>query len=126
MNQLILQIVAAVFTLFALSRVYFRFQERKLSSFSFIFWAFIWLVGVSVILFPAISTKAASLLGIGRGADAVLYASIAVIFYLIFRIYVKIEDTQKQITEIIQKVALENYYKEKKTSLNKNSTSRKK
>ncbi len=109
----ILQAVAAIFALFALSRVYLRFAERKLSSLSFVFWVAIWVGGVIFILFPDITTRFAKLVGIGRGVDVVIYASIAILFYLIFRIYIKIEDTQKQITEVARKMALhENGQKE--------------
>ncbi len=106
MDKLILQLIAAAFVIFAISRVYLRYKERKLSSFSFIFWTFVWLAGISSIIYPDMTTKFASLIGVGRGVDAVLYASIVVIFYLIFRIYIKIEDTQREITEVVRKIAL--------------------
>ncbi len=114
MYQILLQILAAIFTLFALSRAYLRFKERKLSSFAFIFWFIVWIAGVLAILFPETTTQLSRLVGIGRGADAILYASIVVIFYMIFRIYIRIEDTQKQITEVSRKVALLNASRKKK------------
>lgn len=102
-----LQIVAAIFVLFAISRVYLRFKERKLSSFNFLFWNLVWIGGLSVVLFPNLSSQLAHIVGIGRGADAIIYASIVVIFYLLFRIYIKLEDTNKQITELARKVSLQ-------------------
>lgn len=115
MERLILQLIAAAFTIFALSRAYLRFQERKLSSFSFIFWMMIWIAGIGSIAFPDISTEFARLIGVGRGVDAILYASIVIIFYLIFRLYIKIEDTQRDITEVVRKITLKKI-KLKKTS----------
>ncbi len=106
MELLILQSVAAIFAIFAISRVYLRFKERKLSSLAFIFWIFVWLAGVIAVLDPDSTTKFAKLVGIGRGVDAILYASIVIIFYMIFRIYVKIEDTQRDITQLTRKIAL--------------------
>ncbi|MBI2126869.1 MAG: DUF2304 domain-containing protein, partial [Thaumarchaeota archaeon] len=50
-------ILAAIFTLFALSRAYLRFKERKLSSFAFIFWFIVWIAGVLAILFPETTTQ---------------------------------------------------------------------
>lgn len=104
--QLLIQIIAAFFSIFALSRAYLRFKERKLSSFAFLFWTFVWVAGVVAIFWPSLTTDIARFLGIGRGVDVVLYASIVVIFYLLFRIYIKIEDTEHQITELARKVAL--------------------
>lgn len=107
MEQFTLQSVAAIFVIFAISRVYLRFKERKISTLAFSFWIMIWIAGVWAILDPDSTTRFARLVGIGRGVDAILYASIVVIFYLIFRIYVKIEDTQRNITDLTRKIALD-------------------
>jgi small membrane protein len=106
MQVFIIQIIAALFVIFAISRAYLRFREKKLSSFSFIFWTIVWIAGIGAIIFPEISTSFARVLGVGRGVDAILYASIVILFYMIFRLYIKIEDTQRQITELVRKVAL--------------------
>lgn len=106
MELIILQSVAALFSIFAISRVYLRFKERKISSLAFIFWIGVWFAGVIAILDPEATTKFARLVGIGRGVDAILYASIIIIFYLIFRIYIKIEDTERNITELARKMSL--------------------
>ncbi|MBI2596235.1 DUF2304 family protein [Candidatus Daviesbacteria bacterium] len=115
--QIITQFIAIFFAIFALSRAYLRFKERKLSSFAFIFWIFVWITGTVAIFFPDLTTKIAKFVGIGRGVDIVLYASIIIIFYLLFRIYIKIEDTQRQITQVARKVALQKMMKKKKPRL---------
>ncbi len=117
--QIITQFFTIVFTVFALSRAYLRFKERKLSSFAFIFWIFVWITGTVAIFFPDLTTKIARFVGIGRGVDIVLYASIVIIFYLLFRIYIKIEDTQRQITQIARKIALRRVLKSKKRTAGK-------
>lgn len=105
-QQALTQAIAAIFTIFALSRAYLRFKEKKLSSFAFIFWMAVWISGVIMVFNPAITNTIAFYLGIGRGVDVIMYFSIAIIFYLIFRIYIKIEDTQKQITELVRLISL--------------------
>lgn len=110
-SQLLIQIFAFLFAMFALSRVYLRFKEKKLSSVAFLLWSLIWLTGTVIVIFPELTSKVANFFGIGRGADVILYASIIVLYYLIFRIYILIDDTQKQITQIAKKVALDKYYK---------------
>lgn len=117
--QIITQFFAIVFAIFALSRAYLRFKERKLSSFAFIFWFFIWITGTLAIFLPDLTTKLARFLGIGRGVDIILYASIIIIFYLLFRIYIKIEDTQRQITQIARKIAFKNLSKNRKKTTRK-------
>jgi small membrane protein len=108
-QQIIIQLVAAIFTLFALSRVYLRFRENKLSSFAFIFWMAVWIVGIMVIMFPDFSSEIAKLVGIGRGSDVIIYASIAILFYLIFRLFIKIEDISKEITKLSREIALKGH-----------------
>lgn len=118
MPSFYLQIIIVFFAFFALSRAYLRFKERKLSSPAFFFWFGLWIMGTFVVIVPDMSTRIANLFGIGRGADVIIYSSIAVLFYMLFRVYIKIEDTQKQITEIVRAIALKKY---KKTSSQKSS-----
>lgn len=114
--QPLIQVIAAIFTLFALSRAYLRFKEKKLSSFAFILWMFVWIAGVLAIFLPDVTSRVAKIFGIGRGVDVILYASIVVIFYLLFRIYIKIEDIGREITQLARKVALQETDKDSKTS----------
>lgn len=106
MEQTLTRIVIALFSLFALSRVYLRFKERKLSSFAFIFWISVWLAGITFLLFPSLTSDFAKIVGIGRGVDVLLYTAIVILFYLMFRIYIKIEDLEKQITKLSRIIAL--------------------
>ncbi|MBU1854341.1 MAG: DUF2304 domain-containing protein, partial [Nanoarchaeota archaeon] len=51
--------------------------------------------------------------GIGRPIDVVIYASIIVLFYLIFRMYVKIESMEQNITKVVREVTINNPKKKK-------------
>lgn len=102
----IIHIFALVFALFAISRVVLRARDKQISVNELFFWLAIWLGLVFVVFFPQIISKIALFLGIGRGIDVVVYASIAVLFYLIFRLYVKLEDNQKTITLLVRELAL--------------------
>ncbi len=66
------------------------------------------------VLAPEFTSYVAQFVGIGRGADVVIYLSIALLFYLIFRISIAIEETRREITELVRKIALENSRKGKK------------
>ncbi len=100
------QIFLAIFLLFAVSRVILRFRSSELSLFGFIFWSGIFGVATVVVLFPGLTSSIAAALGIGRGADVVVYISVALLFYLVFRLYIYIEDLRHDITKIIGKIAL--------------------
>ena len=98
-----IQVFAVLFTLFALWRVIAKFKRREIKVSEFLMWLVFWLgVGVAFIT-PESLTKLANLLGIGRGADLVLYVAVVVVFYLMFRIFVRIEKMEKDITKIVRK-----------------------
>lgn len=101
-----IQIVLVLFSVFALTRVFLRFREKVISLKTAFFWAFIWISALIGILLPKTTTQIASIFGVGRGVDVIVYISLALLFYLVFRIYVMIQDIRHEITSIIRKVAL--------------------
>lgn len=103
----VVQIILTIFLLFALSRVVLRFRGGQIKFTEFGFWSFLFSMAIVVILYPTETTKLANNLGIGRGVDLVVYASIVTLFYLVFRIYVMMEDIRHEITELVRKIALE-------------------
>lgn len=105
--MIILQIVAVVFGLFALSRVFLRLRDREISIKEFIFWAFIWLGVIIIALLPETTILFAEFAGIGRGVDLLLYISIILLFYLIFRLYVRFEHFDQEMTKLVREIALE-------------------
>ncbi|MBU1018874.1 MAG: DUF2304 family protein [Patescibacteria group bacterium] len=102
-----LQVVIAVFVLFALSRIYLRFKEGELSVSGFIFWLIVWLLIGVVGFWPGTTQNVADFLGIERGIDSVVYFSIVVIFYLIYKIFVRIEHLERDITKVVRDNALD-------------------
>ncbi len=59
-----------------------------------------------LILIPQTLGFISNLLGISRPVDVIIYLSIAVMFYLIFRLYVKIETAEQEITKIVREKAI--------------------
>ncbi|MBM3282896.1 DUF2304 family protein [Candidatus Gottesmanbacteria bacterium] len=109
------QIFLFSFLLFALTRVILRLKSGELSLFGFIFWSGIFGLAMVVVLFPGITSNVAKILGIGRGADVIVYISVSLLFYLVFRLYIFIEDIRHDITELIQKLALRDINENKKS-----------
>ena len=104
--MVMLQIFAGLFALFALTRVVLRAKEKKLTWGEIIFWGAIWAVFIIILLVPEISTRLADWLGIGRGVDLMLYIAITVVFYMVFRLYVKFEQLEQEVTTAVREVAL--------------------
>ncbi len=115
MSQLPIRLLLVLFLVFAFSRVVLRRQEGAISLGSFLFWAGVWLLAATGIIQPDFTTYIAKGIGIGRGADVVIYLSILIIFYLLFRTHIMIENLHHDITRIIRNLALKDAAK-KKTS----------
>lgn len=111
---MIIQIVLIIFLLFAVSRVILQLRQRHLNLPSFIFWGSVFITAIIGVLDPEITTEIAKLLGIGRGADVVVYFSLVTLFYLMFRLTIAIEELRYEITYIIRQISLRNVKKRHK------------
>jgi len=103
---MILESIGIIFAVFALSRVFLRYRDKSISLYELLFWSVVWVGLVVVAIFPSIFTRLSLVLGIGRGVDIILYIGMILLFYLTFRLYVKIENHQKDITKIVRDLAL--------------------
>jgi len=102
----LLQVLAILFAIFAITITYLRMREGKLSLGQFLFWLVLWLGIVALAMNPDLANFLSEALGIQRPIDAVIYGSVVLLFYLIFRLYVKISDVESDVTEIVTRVAL--------------------
>ena len=109
-----IQILLFVFIIFAVSRVILRFKDGEVHLGALLFWLFVWTGAVFVVLSPAKTTKFAKLLGIGRGADIIIYLSLALLFYLVFRINVLVENLETRISQLIREITLKDVKTKKK------------
>jgi len=101
-----IQIIAIVFALFALTKVILKLRKKKLTINEFIFWASIWTLLIILSIFPDISHNIASFFGFGRGLDFFIVSSILLILYLIFRIFVRLEELDSKIAKLTRSIAL--------------------
>lgn len=104
---MIIQILLIIFFLFALIKVIGRFRAGDLTKMGLVLWSLFWLIAAVVALLPNSTAYLAKLVGIGRGADLVVYVSLVGIFFIIFRLMVKIEMLNKDITKLTRKIALQ-------------------
>lgn len=61
---------------------------------------------IFVILFPDTTTRAANTVGVGRGADLLLYIFIVLTIFQLFDSYLKTKDDQKQVVSLARKIAI--------------------
>lgn len=110
---MVIQVVLIVFIFFAVVRTVERYRDRAIPARWFIFWVLFWVVVAVAVLVPKTTEYFARLVGVGRGVDAVLYFAIVTLFYLFFRVFVRMERIERDITKIVRELALHNQRQEK-------------
>ena len=75
-------------------------------------WSVVWVVAAFAVLRPEITTRIANIFGVGRGVDFVLYASVAILFLLIFRLFLQQEKLDRTISTLTREIALKDVGKE--------------
>ncbi|MCC2631973.1 MAG: hypothetical protein K0S20_672 [Patescibacteria group bacterium] len=100
-------ILVYIFIGFAWSRALLRYRDRIISVWELLFWTALWGAAATVIAWPGLTGLIAERAGIGRGSDLTVYGSIMLIFYLLFRVYIKIDLLQREITRLVRALAIE-------------------
>lgn len=103
-----------IFALFAWSRAVIRFYSKDLNAKELIFWTFTWLVMIILVFVPGKTNFVAGILGMDRGNDAMFFLAIVILFYATYRLYVKSNESEKEITRLVRALALKNIFKKVK------------
>ncbi|MEK6874601.1 MAG: DUF2304 family protein [Nanoarchaeota archaeon] len=100
--------IAIIFFLFAWSRAVLRFKDGKIGIQEFVSWTILWIGIGTIVILPQTVAFFSKIVGIQRPIDLFVYGSIIILFYLIFKIYVKLEGVERNITIMVRKEALRN------------------
>lgn len=104
--MMIIQIILVVFFLFILLKVLSRFRSGGLKGKEMVGWVIFWLLAVAVVVSPNSTMVLAKILGVGRGVDAVMYLAMALLFFLVFKIFIHLEKIERQITKLVRQDTL--------------------
>ena len=75
----------------------------------FLFWFAFWILSAILIIALKFLDRFVADLGFsGSGIEVLLYLSVAVLFYFVFRLRLKLEKIEKDITKVVQNIALKN------------------
>lgn len=100
--QIILIIVAIITLLF----IYHRLRNKKTTPATFALWIIAWIVILFFAFKPNVSDPLAGLFGIGRGIDLLLIGGLLLSLYMNFRLYIKFDDLNQQINELVRALAI--------------------
>ncbi len=103
---MIIQVILVAALAGALVLTWRRAKQDALSRLEAFLWSALWIAAAVVVLRPGVASSFASLVGVGRGADAVIYVSIIALFYLVFRIFLRLDKLDRDITLLVRKAGL--------------------
>ena len=105
--MLLIQFILIIFFLVAIIKVIDRYRANDLPIWGMIYWVLFWLVAGIIVVLPDTTFYFARLAGISRGADLIVYVALVLIFFMIFRLLVKVDGLNKDITKLTRKMALD-------------------
>lgn len=110
---MLIQFILVVAMVLAFVVTWRRAAQAVIRPLEAIGWSIIWILAAVVVSLPNVTTRVAQFFGIGRGVDFVLYASVAVLFLLIFKLFIQHEKLERKLTEVIRREALRKMGEEK-------------
>lgn len=96
-------LAAIIFFIFRAAK---QLISKKIHLQDFVMWLVFW-VGVSlIVIYPKSTQVVADMVGIGRGADLVVYLGMLGLYYFFYLVVVKVKQLDEKITTLGRQVAI--------------------
>lgn len=95
--------------LFALMMVYFailHFKKGHLNAIEIASWIIIWVLVIFIVLFPEIVRIYAASFAISRVLDLLIAGAFIVVFVMVTGAYIRVNQLEKRIDDLVRKLAL--------------------
>lgn len=101
------QFLAIIIIAFIIFRLVEQKKKNNIGSNEFILWMFFWFSSVFVIIFiKQVDSLVAKLGFSSSGIEVLLYLSVVVLIYLVFRLRIRLERQEREITKIVREISL--------------------
>ena len=90
---------------------YRRLRVKKITPATFVLWVLVCLIVNFFAFAPKFSDPLAGFFGFGRGLGLLLVLGYALLVYAIFRLYVKIDEINRNTTELVRALAIKDEIK---------------
>ena len=101
------QIFSIVLACVAITKSYLGFRAKVESLQLFLFWVAAWIAIVVVAIFPSLVDKVIANFGNGRaGLGTIFGMALVFLFFVVYRLYLKLERIEQNLTKTIQDLAL--------------------
>ena len=106
---MIQQLIAGIVIFFFLLKLLNQWKKKTISANEFIFWLIFWLLAAVAILFIKTIDKFVASLGFSStGINILFYIGTIILFYFIFRLRIRLEKIERNLTTVIKEIALIN------------------
>jgi hypothetical protein len=105
---IVVQTGAVIFSALAILRTFVLYRRNQITLSQAVLWLSLWLVIAVVAVYPELTQRVANAVGIVRGVDLMLYVGMVVLYYFIYRMVIRLEHIERDITSIVRKIALDN------------------
>ncbi len=95
----------------ALMMTWRRERQGAVRVWEAVLWSVVWIAAGLVVARPEVTTEIAQFLGVGRGADLILYGAVITLLILVFQLHIAHHKLERQLTDIIRRQALEEWGK---------------
>ncbi len=111
-----IRLLVWIIGLLTLYSIFIKFRKKEITFGWFSFWFLLWAGIIGMVSQAYVADRMAAFIGLGkgRGVELALFLAVLIILYLIFRLYLKINKIDSQISEIVKHIALINVKKKKK------------
>ena len=116
MQMEIYQWLVPLVGVFYISRTFLQYRKNKRSATSVAIWTVFWTTIIVLAIIPnPVSFKIADLLGFKSNINAVIFVALGWLFLFIYYLSSTIDKLERQITELVRKMAIEEQEKEQKS-----------
>ncbi len=99
---MVIQYAILIFVVFVIIKTIRQHRNKQVSTPSMYIWLVFWILLALAALSPKSTDILASYVGVARGADLLVYVSILVLFYSVFRLLARIQKLQYDMTRLIR------------------------
>lgn len=101
-----IKVIVTVFVLVVLGRTWQRRRRGELSPREAFAWSVLWALVLLASLWPHATDVAARWVGIGRGADLLIFVSVVALFALVSWLLARVERLERSLTQVVRASAL--------------------
>jgi hypothetical protein len=101
------QIVILLVILLGLQRTFIKYRRRVFNWQWTLVWTIFWLLLAALVIYPELTNIVAHRIGVGRGVDVAIYFGILILFFLVFKIFTRLNETDKKLSKLVKNLAIE-------------------